>query len=107
MIEIIQIITVILGIATTFLSCFLAYKFAVVKHELSSPLAFMLGAEGVAGLVTVLFSVNSMVHSMEGIDPAMWNTLSPTLAIAFRWVLFLTVGFTSIHLFRSIKKLIN
>ena len=105
MLEILQILTVCLGFFTTILSGYLAYRFFVVKHELSTPLALMLSAEGIAGLVTVLFSLNSMLHTIEGVDPALWNTLSPEIAIAFRWILFLTVGATSIHLFRALQKL--
>jgi hypothetical protein len=107
MLELLQVATVILGATTTLLSLYLAHKFYRVKHELSSPLAFMLGAEFVAGLVTVLFSINSMLHTIEGVDPALWNTLSPELAIVMRWFLFITVGATSIHLFRSLKRLTN
>ena len=105
MLEVLQVATVVLGVVTTFLSVYLAGRFYKVKHSLSTPLALMLGAEGVAGLITVLFSANSMANSIGGVDPALWNTLPPELAVIFRLVLFTTVGFTSIHLFLSIQKL--
>lgn len=107
MLEVLQIATVLLGITTTLLSLCLAYRFYSIQHDLSTPLAFMLGAECIAGVVTVMFSINSMVHTLYGVNPDLWNTLPAEAAIAMRWILFLTVGATSIHLFKVVQNLIK
>jgi hypothetical protein len=103
--EVLQVVTVVLGIATTSFSIVLAYKFYVVKHDLGKHISYDVLAQGIAGLVTVLFSLNSMFNSVSGEDPIFWNTLSPEIAIIFRWVLFLTLMATTLNLFYRVLKI--
>ena len=105
--DLMQSLTFVLGMFTTGLSLFLALKFYVVRHELSFALAMMLLAEGIAGAVTVAFSLNSLLHTIEGIDPSMWNAMTPIKAIALRWLLFVTAGVTSAHLYITLEKIMK
>jgi ABC-type Mn2+/Zn2+ transport system permease subunit len=105
--EFLQIITFTLGGITTLLSCYLAYRFYRVNHALSTALAFMLGGEAIAGIVTLIFTGSSMFNAFTGTPLEHWNNLSPEVATALRWSLFLVVGVTSIHLYKTLQKIVN
>ena len=105
LLEFLQVATVILGITTTVFSGVLAYKFYVVKHDLGKHISYDVFAQGIAGLITVLFSLNSMMNSIGGVQPYLWNNISPEVAITFRWVLFLILMLTTLNLFYRVVKI--
>lgn len=107
MLELIQLFTVVLGIATTSLAVYLAYRFYRINHILSRALAFVLASEAAAGLITIIFSINSVIKMLCGFDPIWWDSMSPDYAVKFRLMLFLIAGITSVHLFNTLNKIVN
>lgn len=105
LLEFLQIATVLLGITTTIFSSVLAYKFYIVKHDLGKHISYDVLAQGIAGFITVLFSLNSMLNTIEGAEPILWNNISPEIAIIFRWVLFLALMGTTLNLFYRVLKI--
>ena len=105
MIEFMQVAVVIFGFCATSYSLRLAYKIYKIQHPLTLAIALEVLGNSTAAFITFLFSINSMVHTLDGIEPELWNTLSPELALVFRIIIFSVLLCTTMVLTNKLDSL--
>jgi len=87
--ELLQVVTIVIGCVSLTLSGMLSAYFFRSKAKIGKALSYMLAAETVAILITLIFSFFA-----SGI----YDVLKDHHALVLRWFLFLTATGTSLHL---------
>ena len=107
MLEVMQVATFGLGCFTTLLSAGLCVYFSRSRQRIGRSVSFMLFGESVAGATTVVFSANSLINTLVGVESHLWNSIPSQTAIVMRWVMFLAMGASSIHLTLSVREILR
>ena len=94
-----QLLTICFGTGAVFLSFFLAYTFWRPGHTgLSRAMVIMLAAEGLMGLVTVIFAISAITS---------YGTLPPAVGMIARWVVFTAAATSSVHLSLKVRQVLK
>lgn len=97
LIKIVELITIFFGIFCVSLSVILGWRFRKVKTSLAKALSHQLIAEGLIGLVTVLFAASSWLD--------LYRYMTPSVLVGARIMIFTIGAITSVNLWKKVKRL--
>ena len=97
MFEILKYVTVGLGCVSSFCSYGLAAYFFRSNKSISKSVAYVFLAEAIGLTIAVLFSIGAGV----------FDFITPGQRMALSWVMFITATASSLHMARSIEKILR
>lgn len=96
-IQVLQFLTIILGLVSTIIPLRFAYLFWSDKDGIGRKLSYMLYGEAISMGIATYFAVNSFLE--------VYNTMPPVNSMYLRWMIFSTALFSTLKLWLYMKKL--
>ena len=103
--NILQVIVLFIGLIAIFQAVKHVVFFFKGGHSISRAMVWLLLEQTITATGTVMFSANSLIHTMMGVDPSEWNNIPPSVAIVLRTVMFTAMIHSTNRISDEIKKI--
>lgn len=105
MLEVLQVLVFLAGLTAVCIAGWFVRFFARCKKSLSVAMKWILCEQIASGVVTLIFSANSLAHTFLGHSSDSWNSINPAAAIILRTIMFSVMIYSTVRLAREVIRI--